>query len=156
MSETAPTSSPLSEILARLSSLHPNTIDLSLERMQRLMAQLGNPERRLPPTIHVAGTNGKGSTIAYLRAILEAADLSVHVYTSPHLVRMNESIRLGGMLVSDDDLRDAFAYVESVNAGAPITLFEAETAVAFHIFANIRPMCCCSKSASAVGWMRPM
>ncbi len=136
MSETAPTSSSLGEILARLAALHPNTIDLSLERMQRLMEQLGNPERRLPPVIHVAGTNGKGSTIAYLRAILEAAELSVHVYTSPHLVRMNESIRLGGMLVSDDDLRDAFAYVESVNAGAPITLFEAETAVAFHIFAS--------------------
>ncbi len=136
MSETAPTSSPLGEILARLSSLHPNTIDLSLERTQRLMAQLGNPERRLPPTIHVAGTNGKGSTIAYLRAILEAAGLGVHVYTSPHLVRMNESIRLGGMLISDDDLRDAFAHVESINAGAPITLFEAETAVAFHIFAS--------------------
>ncbi|MET0443709.1 MAG: folylpolyglutamate synthase/dihydrofolate synthase family protein [Pseudorhodoplanes sp.] len=136
MSETAPTSSPLGEILARLSSLHPNTIDLSLERTQRLMAQLGNPERRLPPTIHVAGTNGKGSTIAYLRAILEAAGLGVHVYTSPHLVRMNESIRLGGMLISDDDLRDAFAHVEAINAGAPITLFEAETAVAFHIFAS--------------------
>jgi len=136
VSETAPTSSPLGEILARLSSLHPNTIDLSLERMQRLMAQLGNPERRLPPTIHVAGTNGKGSTIAYLRAILEAAGLGVHVYTSPHLVRMNESIRLGGMLISDDDLRDAFAHVEAINAGAPITLFEAETAVAFHIFAS--------------------
>jgi len=136
VSETAPTSSPLGEILARLSSLHPNTIDLSLERTQRLMAQLGNPERRLPPTIHVAGTNGKGSTIAYLRAILEAAGLGVHVYTSPHLVRMNESIRLGGMLISDDDLRDAFAHVEAINAGAPITLFEAETAVAFHIFAS--------------------
>jgi dihydrofolate synthase/folylpolyglutamate synthase len=136
VSETAPTSSPLGEILARLSSLHPNTIDLSLERMQRLMAQLGHPERRLPPTIHVAGTNGKGSTIAYLRAILEAAGLGVHVYTSPHLVRMNESIRLGGMLISDDDLRDAFAHVEAINAGAPITLFEAETAVAFHIFAS--------------------
>jgi len=136
VSKTAPASSPLGEILARLSALHPNTIDLSLERMQRLMAQLGNPERRLPPVIHVAGTNGKGSTIAYLRAILEAAGLGVHVYTSPHLVRMNESIRLGGMLVSDDDLRDAFAYVEAVNAGAPITLFEAETAVAFHIFAS--------------------
>ncbi len=136
MSETAPTSSPSGEILARLSALHPNTIDLSLDRMQRLMAQLGNPERRLPPTIHVAGTNGKGSTIAYLRAILEAADLTVHVYTSPHLVRMNESIRLGGMLVSDVDLHDASAHVEAVNAGAPITLFEAETASAFHLFAS--------------------
>lgn len=136
MSENAPTSSPSGEILARLSALHPSTIDLSLERMQRLMAQLGNPERRLPPTIHVAGTNGKGSTIAYLRAILEAADLTVHVYTSPHLVRMNESIRLGGMLVSDVDLYDALAHVEAVNAGAPITLFEAETAAAFHLFAS--------------------
>jgi dihydrofolate synthase / folylpolyglutamate synthase len=136
VSETAPTSSPSGEILARLSALHPNTIDLSLDRMQRLMAQLGNPERRLPPTIHVAGTNGKGSTIAYLRAILEAADLTVHVYTSPHLVRMNESIRLGGMLVSDVDLHDASAHVEAVNAGAPITLFEAETASAFHLFAS--------------------
>jgi dihydrofolate synthase / folylpolyglutamate synthase len=136
VSETAPTSSPSGEILARLSTLHPNTIDLSLDRMQRLMAQLGNPERRLPPTIHVAGTNGKGSTIAYLRAILEAADLTVHVYTSPHLVRMNESIRLGGMLVSDVDLHDAFAHVEAVNAGAPITLFEAETAAAFHLLAS--------------------
>ncbi len=136
MSETAPTSSPSGEILARLSALHPSTIDLSLERMQRLMTQLGNPERRLPPTIHVAGTNGKGSTIAYLRSILEAADLTVHVYTSPHLVRMNESIRLGGMLVSDVDLYDALAHVEAVNAGAPITLFEAETAAAFHLFAS--------------------
>lgn len=136
MSENAPTSSPSGEILARLSALHPSTIDLSLERMQRLMAQLGNPERRLPPTIHVAGTNGKGSTIAYLRSILEAADLTVHVYTSPHLVRMNESIRLGGMLVSDVDLYDALAHVEAVNAGAPITLFEAETAAAFHLFAS--------------------
>jgi dihydrofolate synthase/folylpolyglutamate synthase len=136
VSSTTPTSSPLGEILARLSALHPNTIDLSLARMQRLMAQLGHPERRLPPVIHVAGTNGKGSTIAYLRAILEAAGLGVHVYTSPHLVRINESIRLGGMLIGDADLRDAFAHVEVVNAGLPITLFEAETAVAFHIFAS--------------------
>jgi dihydrofolate synthase/folylpolyglutamate synthase len=136
VSETAPTSSPSGEILARLSALHPSTIDLSLERMQRLMAQLGHPERKLPPTIHVAGTNGKGSTIAYLRAIFEAAGLSVHVYTSPHLVRMNESIRLGGMLVSDVDLYDAFAHVEAVNAGASVTLFEAETAAAFHLFAS--------------------
>lgn len=136
MSTAAPTSSSLGEIVARLSALHPNTIDLSLDRMARLMAQLDHPERRLPPVIHVAGTNGKGSTIAYLRAILEAAGLAVHVYTSPHLVRVNESIRLGGMLISDDDLRDAFAHVERVNAGAPITLFEAETAAAFHVFAS--------------------
>lgn len=141
MSTSAPPSSPkLGEILARLSRLHPKSIDLSLDRMQRLMAQLGNPERKLPPVIHVAGTNGKGSTIAYLRAILEAAGLRVHVYTSPHLVRMNESIRLGevgaGVLVGDDELLTAFAEVERVNAGAPITLFEAETAVAFDLFAK--------------------
>jgi dihydrofolate synthase/folylpolyglutamate synthase len=137
VSNTAPpSSSSIGEILARLSTLHPNTIDLSLERMQRLMAQLGNPERKLPSVIHVAGTNGKGSTIAYLRAILEAAGLRVHVYTSPHLVRMNESIRLAGTLVSDNELRAAFAHIEAINAGAPITLFEAETAVAFDLFAK--------------------
>jgi dihydrofolate synthase/folylpolyglutamate synthase len=128
--------SPLGAILARLSSLHPNTIDLSLDRMARLMAALGHPERKLPPVIHVAGTNGKGSTIAYLRAICEAAGLRVHVYTSPHLVRLNESIRLAGTLVDDDELLEAFAHVEAVNAGAPITPFEAETAVAFHLFAG--------------------
>jgi dihydrofolate synthase / folylpolyglutamate synthase len=141
VSTSAPPSSlKLGEILARLSQLHPKTIDLSLDRMQRLLARLANPERKLPPVIHVAGTNGKGSTIAYLRAILEAAGLRVHVYTSPHLVRMNESIRLGqvavGVLVGDDELLTAFAEVERVNAGAPITLFEAETAVAFDLFAK--------------------
>jgi dihydrofolate synthase/folylpolyglutamate synthase len=141
VSTSAPPSSPeLGEFLARLSQLHPKTIDLSLDRMQRLLAQLGNPERKLPPVIHVAGTNGKGSTIAYLRAILDAAGLRVHVYTSPHLVRINESIRLGqvggGVLVCDDELLTAFAEVERVNAGAPITLFEAETAVAFDLFAK--------------------
>jgi dihydrofolate synthase/folylpolyglutamate synthase len=128
--------SPLGEILARLSALHPRTIDLSLDRMQRLMAALGNPERRLPPVIHVAGTNGKGSTIAYLKAICEAAGLSAHVYTSPHLVRLNESIRLAGALVGDDELLAAFSEIERINADAPITPFEAETAVAFHLFAR--------------------
>src|SRR4051812_39192441 len=127
---------PLGATLARLSALHPTTIDLSLDRMTRLMAALGHPERRLPPVIHVAGTNGKGSTIAYLRAICEAAGLRVHVYTSPHLVRINESIRLAGTLVGDDELHAAFAEIERVNGGAPITPFEAETAVAFHLFAE--------------------
>jgi dihydrofolate synthase/folylpolyglutamate synthase len=140
MSSAPPSSSGFEAMLARLSALHPNAIDLSLDRMQRLLTQLGNPERKLPPVIHVAGTNGKGSTIAYLRAILEAAGLRVHVYTSPHLVRMNESIRLGrvgcGVLVGDDELLAAFANVERVNAGAPITPFEAETAVAFELFAK--------------------
>ena len=100
-------------ILARLLALHPKRIDLSLDRIERLLAALGNPERKLPPVIHVAGTNGKGSTIAYLRAILEAAGLRVHVYTSPYLVRINECFRIGvsggGRLVDDAELRQALA-----------------------------------------------
>ena len=86
---------PLGELIARLSALHPKRIDLSLDRMHRLLARLDHPEATLPPVIHVAGTNGKGSTIAYLRATLEAAGLRVHVYTSPYLVRINECFRIG-------------------------------------------------------------
>ena len=88
-------------ILERLSSLHPKAIDLSLDRIQELLDDLGNPERRLPPVVHVAGTNGKGSVVAYLRAILEAAGHRVHVYTSPHLVRFNERVVLAGSEISD-------------------------------------------------------
>ena len=80
---------PIDSIVARLTALHPKRIDLSLDRMRRILAALGHPERQLPPAIHVAGTNGKGSTIAFMRAILEAAGLRVHAYTSPHLVRFN-------------------------------------------------------------------
>jgi len=131
---------PLDELIARLSALHPERIDLDLERMQLLLQRLDHPERKLPPVIHVAGTNGKGSTIAYLRAILEAAGLRVHVYTSPSLVRINERFRLGrpggGVLVGDDELRDALEHCERVNAGAPITIFEIETAAAFWLFAQ--------------------
>jgi dihydrofolate synthase / folylpolyglutamate synthase len=131
---------PLGELIARLSALHPKRIDLDLERMQRLLERLDHPERKLPPVIHVAGTNGKGSTIAYLRAILEAAGLRVHVFTSPYLVRINECFRLGraggGILVGDDELRAALEHCERVNAGAPITIFEIETAAAFCLFAQ--------------------
>jgi dihydrofolate synthase/folylpolyglutamate synthase len=127
-------------LIARLSALHPKHIDLDLTRMHRLLAQLDHPERKLPPVIHVAGTNGKGSTIAYLRGILEAAGLRVHVYTSPSLVRINECFRLGrtggGALVDDDELRSALEHIERVNAGAPITIFEIETAAAFWLFAQ--------------------
>src|ERR1700752_4396540 len=91
---------PIDSILARLTALHPKRIDLSLDRLQNLLAALDHPEKKLPPVIHVAGTNGKGSTVAFLRAILEAAGLSVHVYTSPHLVRFNERFRLGTHSVS--------------------------------------------------------
>jgi dihydrofolate synthase / folylpolyglutamate synthase len=122
-------------IVARLHGLHPRLIDLSLERLQALLGKLGHPERRLPPILHVAGTNGKGSTCAFLRAIGEAAGFRVHVYTSPHLVRFNERIRVAGELVSDADLVDAMETVERVNAGAAITVFEVITAAAFHLFA---------------------
>jgi dihydrofolate synthase / folylpolyglutamate synthase len=130
----------LDELIARLSRLHPRHIDLSLDRMKRLLQRLDHPERKLPPVIHVAGTNGKGSTIAYLRAILEAAGLRVHVFTSPYLVRINECYRLGrsggGVLVGDDELRAALENCERVNNGEPITIFEAETAAAFCLFAQ--------------------
>jgi dihydrofolate synthase / folylpolyglutamate synthase len=130
---------PLGELIARLSALHPKRVDLDLERMHRLLQRLGHPERKLPPVIHVAGTNGKGSTIAYLRAILEAAGLRVHAYTSPYLVRVNECFRLGrggGVFVDDDELCAALEHCGQVNAGAPITIFEIETAAAFCLFAQ--------------------
>ena len=140
---SAPAAKPLPElddILTRLSSLHPRRIDLTLDRMWRILDRLGHPERGLPPVIHVAGTNGKGSTVAYLRAMLEAAGLAVHVYTSPHLVRINERFRLGkpggGVLVSDAQLSAALHHCEAANEGAPITVFEMETAAAFTLFAE--------------------
>src|SRR5262249_40384664 len=109
-----------------------------LDRMTRMLALLGNPERRMGPVIHVAGTNGKGSTVAYLRAILEAAGLRVHTYTSPHLARINERFRLGraggGVLVGDEALIAALEHWERLNGNAPITVFEMETAAAFHLF----------------------
>jgi dihydrofolate synthase / folylpolyglutamate synthase len=132
--------SPLGDLMARLSAMHPRRIDLGLQRIQRLVERLGHPERKLPPVIHVSGTNGKGSTIAYLRAILEAAGNRVHVYTSPYLVRINECYRLGaaggGVLADDDELRLALEHCERVNSGEPITIFEIETAAAFHLFAQ--------------------
>jgi dihydrofolate synthase / folylpolyglutamate synthase len=131
---------PLDRLIERLSALHLRQIDLSLDRMHRLLAALDHPERRLPPVIHVAGTNGKGSTVAYLRAILEAAGLRVHVFTSPYLVRINECFRLGrikgGVLVDDDELRGTLEHCERANKGAPITIFEIETAAAFCLFAR--------------------
>ena len=123
-------------VLDRLKGLHPKVIDLSLDRMERLLAALGHPERSLPPVVHVAGTNGKGSTLAFLRAMLEAAGLRVHVYTSPHLVRFNERIRLAGKLISDDRLAALLEDVEKANAGQPITFFEVTTAAAFLAFAR--------------------
>jgi dihydrofolate synthase / folylpolyglutamate synthase len=128
----------ISAIHARLLALHPKRIDLSLGRIQRMLAALGHPERRLPPVIHVAGTNGKGSTVAFARAILEAAGKRAHVYTSPNLVRLNERFRIartgGGKFVEDDELADVLSECEARNGDAPITVFEIETAAAFLLF----------------------
>lgn len=123
-------------ILERLKSLHPKLIDLSLGRIEGLLAKLGNPERKLPPVIHVAGTNGKGSTCAYLRAMLEAAGRRVHVYSSPHLVRFHERIRLAGALIGEDHLARILQEVEDANGDAPITFFEVTTAAAFLAFSR--------------------
>lgn len=131
---------PIDTILARLLALHPKRIDLSLDRVQQLLAALDHPERKLPPVIHVAGTNGKGSTIAFLRAFLEAAGLRVHTYTSPHLVSFNERFRLGdvgeGRFVSDADLSAALEECERANAGRPITVFEITTAAGLLLFSR--------------------
>ena len=132
-----PASPRLEAALERMRHLHPVVIDLSLGRIERLLARLGHPERRLPPTVHVAGTNGKGSTVAFLRAFAEAAGYRVHVYTSPHLVRFNERIRLAGDLIGDDDLADILEEVERANAGDPITFFEVTTAAAFLAYSRV-------------------
>ena len=123
-------------ILERLLSLHPKIIDLSLGRLERLLARLGNPETRLAPVVHVAGTNGKGSTVAYLRAMAEAAGLRVQVYSSPHLVRFHERIRLSGGLISEPELSRLLEVCEEANGGEPITFFEITTAAAFLAFAS--------------------
>jgi dihydrofolate synthase/folylpolyglutamate synthase len=122
--------------LQRLTTLHPKVIDLTLGRMHRILAALGHPERHLPPVIHVAGTNGKGSTQAMIRAGLEAAGQRVHAYTSPHLARFNERIRLAGALIADDHLAALLDECEAANGGEPITFFEITTAAAFLAFAR--------------------
>ena len=133
-------SKPVDAILARLTALHPKRIDLALERIERLLAALGHPERKIAPVIHVAGTNGKGSTVAFLRAILEAAGKRVHTYTSPHLVRFNERFRIAapgeGILVSDEELSETLEECERANGANDITLFEITTAAAFVLFAR--------------------
>ncbi len=125
---------PHDAALERLRALHPIKIDLSLGRTLRLLDDLGRPQDRLPPVVHVAGTNGKGSTIAFLRAIAEAAGLHVHVMISPHLVRFAERIRLAGTLITDEQLTDVIARVETANAGQAITFFEITTCAAFQAF----------------------
>jgi len=123
-------------ILERLLDLHPKIIDLSLDRMTRLLDRLGNPEQSLPPVIHIAGTNGKGSTGAFLRAGLEAAGKSVHAYTSPHLARFHERIRLNGALIDESALAAYLAECEAVNGGEAITYFEITTVAALLAFSR--------------------
>jgi dihydrofolate synthase/folylpolyglutamate synthase len=123
-------------ILSRLLGLHPKIIDLTLDRVTDLLARLGNPERDAPPIVHVAGTNGKGSTQAMIRAGLESAGASVHAYTSPHLARFHERIRLAGRLIDDAALSALLEECERVNEGRPITFFEITTVAAFLAFAR--------------------
>ena len=125
-------------VLERLMRLHPKVIDLKLDRVYRLLELLDNPQDRLPPVVHVAGTNGKGSTIAYLRAILEDAGNKVHVYTSPHLVRFHERIRLAGKLIDEATLVALLEECEAVNGPEPITFFEITTVAAFLAFTRTK------------------
>ncbi len=123
-------------LLERLLRLHPKVIDLSLDRMWRILAALGHPERRIAPAIHIAGTNGKGSTLAMIRAGLEAQGARVHAYTSPHLARFHERIRLSGELIAEPALAGLLEECAAANDGAPITFFEITTAAAFLAFAR--------------------
>lgn len=123
-------------LLDRMMALHPKLIDLTLDRMWRILAALDHPERRIPPVIHIAGTNGKGSTQAMIRAGLEGSGLNVHAYTSPHLVRFHERIRLAGTLIKEDHLSDILDRCLAANGPDPITYFEITTAAAFVAFAD--------------------
>lgn len=129
-------SSRTDALIEQLSAIHPKGFDLSLDRITALLEQLGNPHLRIPPAIHVAGTNGKGSTLAFTRAILEAEGYKVHVHTSPHLVNWNERYRLAGTFVDDDTLADAIERVANANRGKPITIFEIMSAVMFVLFSE--------------------
>ena len=138
---TVPTLSLADAEIEKLMGLHPKGYDLSLDRIRRLLDLLGNPERRLPPVIHGAGTNGKGSATAFCRALLEAQGLSVHVHTSPHLVRWHERYRIGvkagpGQIVDDAVFADALRRVADANGGQSITVFEILTAVTFLLFSE--------------------
>jgi len=123
-------------VLERLKGLHPKVIDLALDRVERMLAALGNPQRSLPPVVHLAGTNGKGSTTANLRAMAEAAGQKVHAYTSPHLVRFAERIRVAGQIIGDEALTGLLEECERRNDGSAITFFEVTTAAAFLAFAR--------------------
>lgn len=128
----------LQKALERIYGLHRKEMDFRLDSgpYRDLLVKLGNPQNKLPPTIHVAGTNGKGSTIAMLRSLAENAGMTVHAYTSPHLFRFNERLRVSGKLIEDDALLDAIEHINSVNQDAAITFFEFTSALMFHLFAT--------------------
>ena len=117
--------------------LHPRSIDLGLERIERVLKALGSPHKKLPPIVHVAGTNGKGSLVAFLRAMAEGAGYRVHVYTSPHLVRFNERIRVAGRIIEDGELDEFLTECEEANGEQPITFFEITTAAAYLAFSRV-------------------
>lgn len=125
-------------ILQRMMALHPKVIDLTLDRVWRLLEALGNPQDSLPPVVHIAGTNGKGSTLAMMRAGIEGAGLSAHAYTSPHLVRFHERIRLAGTLISEDALTRVLDECSAANGEASITYFEITTCAALLAFARAK------------------
>lgn len=131
------TSASSDVILQRMMALHPKIIDLTLDRVWRLLAVLGNPQNDLPPVIHIAGTNGKGSTLAMIRAGLEASGKTVHAYTSPHLARFHERIRVAGQLISEDDLTAVLDECYAANNGKNITYFEITTCAALLAFARV-------------------
>ncbi len=126
------------KLIERLERLHPKIIDLSLDRLNNLLNALDNPQKRLPPVIHVAGTNGKGSTIAILRSIQNAAGLSIHAYTSPHLVHLNERFIIAGKEITEKSLIQTLTECENANAGAEITFFEIITAAGLLVFSKIK------------------
>ena len=128
----------LTKALQNLERLHPKKIDLGLSRISRVLKALGNPQNALPPTVHVAGTNGKGSTLAFLRAIAEAQGLKVHVYTSPHLVSFCERIVLAGDIIDEEKLLEVLTRVQRANDGKPLSFFEATTAAAFLAFSETK------------------
>ena len=126
------------KLLKEFINLHPKYIDLSLNRLDYLLKKLGNPHKNLPPTIHIAGTNGKGSTLSFIKNILQNNDYSVHTYTSPHLEKFNERITINNKQVNSKTLLRSLEYVKEVNKKKPITFFEITTAAAFVLFSKYK------------------
>ncbi len=151
-----PQASDSQAYLARFLELHPKYIDLSLERMWQLLDQLSNPETKLPPVIHIAGTNGKGSTLAYLKAMMQAQGLRVHAYTSPHLVHFHERIELDGQPISETELAAIFAEVEEKMPVRQLHFLRPQPRRRFLHLPNMKLIICCLRLAWAGGLTPPM